>query len=704
MNDVRHPGAHPDRDDPAGSRAVFVLGDLLIDTLRQRVSRNGIEIALPKLSYDLLLALIEAAPAVLSNDALMRRVWPGLVVADKTVNQRVKLLRDALGDDPQTPRYIAGLRGRGYYIAIDVVAQAVAPTPTATFAPNEADGTPVLADTPRAQSNASPEVLAPDLRHPTLVDGSTAAARSHTAPIAAPHATGTTNRPTSWLVAALALTVLVIVGIVHDRAKEITTENPPANRLPDLPEYSIAVLRFENQSGNSDNDYFAAGLTSELSRLLARVRGLRVADASAALPVTGPAPSAAELGQRLGVRWLLRGAVRESGARVRISVELLRTEDAVQRWAEVYDRDKGDIFALQDDIAAAVVAELRPRLEGEMPVAQRTDPEAYALYLRAQYLTMRTSPDGLTAALQLYRDALKIAPDYAAAWEGIARVYQQQAGLRLRPAGEAFELVRDASTRAIAVDPHFGLAHTRLGVIALLRDGDFARAARHMQHGYDLEPGHSLTNGNLAVLLRSMGRIPAAIAYSDRADRMDPLNPRGMSSSAYLHIVAGDFARARERIDQTLQLSPEFAGAHYLRALLLVLQEQYDEALREAARERVPAKRLLATGLAAHRLERTAVADGTFRELEALHARGAATAYMLACASAWRGDRDAAFAWLGRAATRDDTEYDADFAQVLVDPLLRSLHDDARWSTFLARIGRGPEQLAAIVVREPLPY
>lgn len=695
-----------------GDRLAYVLGDLQVDTARQRVTRGEAEIALPKLSYDLLLALIESAPAVVSNDELMARVWPGLVVAEKTVNQRVKLLRDALGDDPQAPRYVAGLRGRGYRIAIEVAAFPLdAPAPPASQPASlsqAAQALPAAGPTATAQSidtanegHAQPSpAAAPAAPTPALPAAEVSTLPARESATSSPPTASTARRRTT-----LALLLLLALGCtgallwLRD-APAATPATATAAAAPSA--FSIAVLRFENQSGNPDNDYFAAGLTSEMSHLLARVRGLRVADASAAIPVTGPAPTAPELGTRLGVRWLLRGAVRESGSRIRISVELIRAEDAAQRWSEVYERSKGDIFVLQDTITAAVVDELKPRLEGEMPQARPTDADAYALYLRAHYLTTRTSPAGLSAALDLYRQALEIAPDYAAAWEGMARNYQQQAGLLLRPAREAFEMTRDASIRAIAADPQYGLAHARLGAVALLYDGDIATAARHMQHGYNLDPGHALTNGNLSVLLRSMGRIPEALAYGERADRMDPLNPRGMSSSAYLHIAARQFDIADARLDQTLQLSPDFAGAHYLRAVLRLLQDRADAALREAKLERNPAKRVLATALATHALGRPAEADAAVRQLQSLHAQGKATAYALACAHAWRGEHTLAFAWLERAAKRGGIEYDPDFAQLLVDPLLASLHGDPRWPAYLRRIGRAPEQLALISVRPPI--
>ena len=211
--------------------------------------------------------------------------------------------------------------------------------------------------------------------------------------------------------------------LVVDRfwlSKRVDEQQSLVEATPAISDKSIAVLPFVDISSDKEQEYFADGLSEELLNLLAKIPELQVAARTSSFYYKGKEVKLAEIARELHVAHLLEGSVRKSGNQVRITAQLIRAADGYHQWSETYDRTQEDIFAIQEEIAAAVVKQLKITLLGAAPKVQKTSPEAYALYLQALQLHRQYTLQGFEQSIALYQQALAIDPSYAAAWNGLA--------------------------------------------------------------------------------------------------------------------------------------------------------------------------------------------------------------------------------------------------------------------------------------------
>ena len=458
---------------------------------------------------------------------------------------------------------------------------------------------------------------------------------------------------------------------------------------------SIAVLPFVNMSGDESNEYFSDGISEELLNLLAQIPELRVISRSSAFSFKGKNIEIPEIARRLNVAHVLEGSVRKSGDRVRITAQLIEARSDTHLWSQTWDRTLDDIFAIQDEIAAQVVDQLRVTLLGGAPHTEETDPDAYALYLQARYLASQVSAETLTEAQTLLEQALEIDPDYAVAWNALGNLYSIQAGRSLLPIDEGYALARDALARALAIDPDYAAAHANLGWIAM--NDDLEQAARHIERALELDPSNPLAIRYAAVLLRNLNRLDEAIALDEYAVARDPVNPIGFSNLGFKYLYAARWDDAIAAYQDTLQLSPGYIGAQYYIGVALLLSGRPDEARVAIEQERFEGFRRIGLAMAWHTLGQPNASDAELDALIEKYEQHAA--YNIAYVYAWRGEVDPAFAWLDKA-----VEYnDPGLSEIPGWPLFENLHDDARWGAFMRRNGYAPEQLDAIRFDISLP-
>jgi TolB-like protein/Flp pilus assembly protein TadD len=462
-------------------------------------------------------------------------------------------------------------------------------------------------------------------------------------------------------------------------------------------ERSIAVLPFVDLSQDKDQEYFSDGISEELLNLLARIPELRVISRSSAFSFKGQNLGIPEIAKRLNVGHVLEGSVRQSGNQVRIAAQLIDARTDTQLWSETFDRPLDNIFAIQDEIAAAVVEALKLELLGAAPKAPVGDPKTYALMLQARQLTRQRTAEAFARSIALYEQVLQIEPNDAAAWNGLARNYINQAGDGLRPIEEGLKLGRDAVQKALTVDPDYAPAHATLGWIAMVYDDDLAAAARHLEHALYVEPNNTDTIGNAAALAMSLGRLDIAIALNEYANARDPVSPVGYQNIGVAYSNAGRQQEAIESYRTALSLSPDLAGAHSAIGVALLLQGDAADALTAMQNESNEGWRLIGLPMAWHAVGEKLRSDEAVAEL--IDKYGEHAAYNIAYVYAFRGDADRAFEWLDRAVTYRDPG----LPEVPVNPLFASIHDDPRWLPFLRRIGKAPEQLATIRFDVKLP-
>jgi TolB-like protein/DNA-binding winged helix-turn-helix (wHTH) protein/Tfp pilus assembly protein PilF len=625
----------------------YSVGDLTIDTGTQVVSRAGETIALPKLSYDLLLVMARAAPNLVSLDELMRLVWPGIVVSPETVSQRIKLLRDALGDDPREPRYIAGLRGRGYQL-IAVV--------------KELEAEPA--------ASASAAVAPPDLG------------------VRAP-----TQRPPSLrnrilLIALCAVFVLGLGWILADKLwvpKPIAQEKSAtaAATLPAISQRSIAVLPFVDMSEKKDQEYFSDGLSEELIDMLSKVPELRVPARTSSFYFKGKQATIADIAKALGVVHVLEGSVRKSGNTLRVTAQLIRVDHGYHLWSETYDRKIDDIFKIQDEIAGAVVTALRLHL---LPVQQSSaqnelhteNLEAYNQYLQGRQSYNRGDAAGYQLAVTSFRAATALDVRYAAAYADLALALFWLSDTTGDVLGYASALT--AAEKAVALAPGLAAGYSARGFLRGIYSFDFAGAQADLDKAVALNPSDATVLHRSAVLLAVFGRLPEAIAREEKALSLDPLAEELCRRLGFFLVANQQFAQARPLYEKALVIAPHSFHAQFNLGELELLENRLEQALAVFRQMEDEADRLAGQAKVEFSLGHVDVSEQLLEQFIAKY--GKKSPNLVARIYAWRGGKDQAFEWLERAyEVRDDG-----LTWIKIDPIFRNLRGDARYKAFLRKM------------------
>jgi len=462
---------------------------------------------------------------------------------------------------------------------------------------------------------------------------------------------------------------------------------------------SIAVLPFVNMSRDEENEYFADGLSEELLNVLAKIRGLRVASRTSAFSFKGKDVDIPTVAQKLNVATVLEGSVRKSGKRVRITAQLIEVASDSHLWSETYDRELDDIFAVQDDIAQAVVKELRTALLGETVAAApaveaakevreattgRSDnPEAFQLYLQAKFHGERLNQADTDKAIALFKDAIALDPVFALAWAGLSRVHQAQAGYGFAPIDEGYARGRDAAQQAIRIAPDLADGHVELGRILQMHDWNWPAADAEYRRALELAPGDVHALRSSAELARILGRSDESRELIRKVLAIDPLSSRSQRQAAMIHLASRDLDGAAAAFRLALDLSPNGGLGHAFLAVTRLLQGHAAEALPLAQAEPHDVFRNLALTMTLRALGRQAEADAALRTLETEF--GWTAAFQIAEAHANRNDVDKAFEWLEKA----HAQRDPGVVYTAIDMILDPLRGDPRWAPFVRKLGLG---------------
>jgi TolB-like protein/lipoprotein NlpI len=464
-----------------------------------------------------------------------------------------------------------------------------------------------------------------------------------------------------------------------------------------IAEHSIAVLPFVNMSDEKSNEYFSDGISEELLNLLAKIPQLQVTARTSSFSFKGKETAIAEIARTLHVAHVLEGSVRRSGNTVRITAQLIKAGTDTHLWSQTYDRKLDDIFAVQDEIAADVVKQLKVTLLGAAPKARTTDPEAYALYLQAIQLGRQGTAEAYQHSDALYRKVLAIDPNYAPAWDELARNFVNETGQGQLSPKEGYAQAREAAMKALAIDPVYAPAHARLGGIAMYGDNDLAAAARHFDRALALDPTDPGVLRNSASLLASLGRLDESLTLSEAVVRRDPVNVNALHNLGFFQRKAGRFDASIASYRTVLSLAPGRGASHADLGNALLLKGDAQGALAEIEQETSEAWKMIGLPMAYHALGRKADSDAALAALIAKHEKDAP--YNIAYVYAYRGEADKAFEWLDKA-----VEYGDDgLAEIVTEKLFDNIHADPRWLAFLRKVGKAPEQLAKIEFKVALP-
>ena len=464
---------------------------------------------------------------------------------------------------------------------------------------------------------------------------------------------------------------------------------------------SVAVLPFANRTRSEDEEYFSDGLADELISMLAKIPGLRVAARTSSFTFKGRQVTVGEIGRALNVATVLDGSVRKVGNRVRISVQLVKTEDGYHIWSETFDRLVGDLYAVQDDIAHSVVSELRRALLGETPGpdasrevqteiaraarGRATDPEAYRLYLLGRHRISRLTREEVARGVDCIKEALAVDPRFALAWTELGGAYVRAAGRGFLPREEGYEQARNAIRQALSIEPDLPEAHARMARIQAGQDWDWKGAEGSYQRAFAVSPGDAELFRGAAVLASIQGRFGEAIERYRQSLEQDPLSAMTYQNYGLTLQRAGRVAEAEAALRKAIELEPKRYLSHAFLAQVLLEQKRFDEALAEAQAEPDAGERLFVLSILYHAMGRESEAGTSLREL--IESHGQVYAFQIAEICAARGDADASFEWLERAYAQRDSG----LAETRSSVYLQPLRNDSRWPAFAAKMRFDPE-------------
>lgn len=615
------------------AKHLYAFGRFQLDPVQRLLFREGVVVPLTPKAIDTLLALVENRGQLLTKEELLERVWPGTFVEEVTLAKNISTLRKTLGQAPGGGEYIETHSKRGYRFVTEVH--------------EVAGGVRTLAvDSPQsAASSAAPAQAAS--RH--------------------------------WQVPAAVLAVVLFAtaaGLWY-RGRHAAA---PANG-----KIMLAVLPFENLSGNPEEEYFSAGLTEEMITQLSRLEpgSLRVIARTSTMQYQGARKSTLEIGRELGVDYLLEGSVRREGGKVRITAQLIDVKTQGHLWAEDYDRDLRDILALQSEVTRAIAQQIRltltPAGQARLQSARAVNTEAYEDYLKGRYFWNKRTVEGHQKAVDYFQRAVALDPNYAQAYAGLADAFALLGSWSnpVMPRREAMAQARAAAEQALALDDSLADAHASLGFVKMHYDWDFLAAEKEFQRAIALNPGYATAHHWYAYDLVALARLDDALAEIRRAQQADPLSVIISRDVGEILLFAGRDDEAIAQCRKTLEMDPNFDHAHWVLAWAYRRKGQEKQFLEEL--EKATASHGVAEGIlyafqgrrqdAQRVVSRLEKAYGTFTEIAGIYAQ--------------LGEKDRAFTFFERAIEEREGGLIVTRFAVQWEPL----HSDPRFEQLERRVG-----------------
>ena len=473
------------------------------------------------------------------------------------------------------------------------------------------------------------------------------------------------------------------------QVETVTRADQPQEQSAREIDRSIAVLPFADMSPNQDQEYFTDGLSEELLNLLAKIPELKVASRSSAFQFKDKGVDILEAGKQLKVAHILEGSVRKDGNQLRITAQLIKADDGFHLWSETYDRELKSVFAIQDEIATAVVAALKLTLLGESLKVRQTNSESYAQYLQGRYFFNLRGEENYQKAAAAYQAALAIDGEYAPALAGLSKVYLEQADYGYINAIEGMVLSRTMAERALSLDPNSAEVWASLGRIRWAYDWNWEGAEEADRKALALEPGNVDVITQSARVSSTYGRLDNTIELNRRAIMLDPLSLRPLSNLGLSYKDAGRLDEAKTTFQKLVELNPNYPGAQMNLGEILIQKGDPEAGLKEMEKESSEVWKSYGLALAYEALaqEDTALKDKAREALNAfIDDYGSVGAFQVGEIYAFAGDIDQSFEWLERAYKQRDGGMTA----LLSDQLLKNLHADPRWEPLLDKMGLLP--------------
>ena len=613
---------------------VFEFGPFRLD-VEERLLRRGQQIlALTPKAIDTLLVLVENHGRLVGKEDLMKRLWPESFVEESNLAQQVFTLRKALGDDQDGNPYIETVPKRGYRFRAPV-------------------------------TSLAPAVVVPA-----------------TEPLGAGPVPSKSFRAANfgWLILIAAISVVTYASW-----------RPRPAAAPAPSKMTLAVLPFENLSGDPDQEYLSDGMTEEMIMQLAQLNPARLAviARTSSMHFKGSRKTVAQIGQELAADYVLQGSLRREGGRLRISAQLIQVEDQTHVWGQNYERDVRDMLALQDDVARAIASEIRVQLTASRLAAGGTDtgpkavaPEVHQQYLKGRYFWNKRSEAGYVKAIEYFQEAIRRNADYAPAYAGLADAYALLGSMTnsTSPRLEAMPRARSFAEKALALDESLAEAHASLAFVLMHFENDWATAEKEFQRAIALNPSYVTAHHWYAYCLMAQTRVEEALREIRLAQELDPLSLIVNTDVAELLYYARRYDDAIRQAQKTLEMDASFPLAHRVLGLAYEQKGMYKESVAELQLQVRLSGRAdyalaeLARGYAV--TGNRAEAEKLLRELQSMNPQNPGTSIGLAFVHAALGDKERAFFWLEKSARER-----MGIVLIKVQPYFDSLRGDPRLLT-----------------------
>ena len=653
------------------AKRLYEFGPFRLDPAEHLLLRDGEPVPMRPKEFAVLLALVENHGHVLTKDELLKGVWPGQFVEEGNLNRHISSLRRALGESSGEPQYIETVPKVGYRFV----------APVREVGDRSADT--VIERHTIARIVTEEEVEA---------DG-----RVESAAAFEPKALLTTGEKEKgvgrrWRLALVAVSVL-LAWLTLALTRPWSPRRPQETKTVAAIR-SLAVLPFKPIGAGEEDEYLGLGMADALITKLSNVRGINVRPTSAVRKYGAHDQDPAAAGRDLRVEAVVEGSVQRVGERIRVTVQLVSVRDGAPLWAEKFDEQFTDIFAVQDRISEQVARALTPSLssaEKELLTKRYTESsEAHQLYLKGRFFWNKRTVEGLKKGIGYFNEAVEKDPSYALAYAGLADSYSLLGDYESLPPQQVYPQAKKAAERALELDEQLAEAHAALALIKAAYDWDWPGAESEYRRAIKLNPNYETAHQWYAEYLSGMGRHEEAIAEIRRAKEINPTSLIINAVEAWVLYYARDYDQAIAQAQKVVEMDPQFAEVYEY------LKRCYDQKgmYREAIAARQTRRKLIgydAEETAALREASAATSARVYwqkrleQEVEESR-REPSTAFDMAEIFAQLGEKDEAFKWLERA-----YEERSFFMMYLkVAPNLDPLRSDPRFTDLLRRVGLTP--------------
>jgi TolB-like protein/DNA-binding winged helix-turn-helix (wHTH) protein/Tfp pilus assembly protein PilF len=633
-----------------GNLVRFGVFDLDLQTGELR--KGGVRIKLPDQPFQVLKTLLDRPGELVTREELRQRLWSAETFVDfeHGLNAAVRRLRDALGDSADVPRFIETLPRRGYRFIAPVM-----PPPAHEEAALHA-GEPTASELPK------PPGMPPRPLMRARVMGLAATA------------------------------VLVVAAILW--ISPFWPLWPAPGSSASGRRFMVAVLPFTNLTGDVQQEYIGDGMTDELIAQLGAIdpSHLGVIARTSAMQFKKTTKRASQIGTDLGVSHLVEGSVRTMASRIRIGVQLIDTRNESQLWAEQYERDVANLLTLQREVAEGISRQIATTLGVQSTAAadarrHSTISEAYEHYLRGRHHLLSESTDGLHKALEHFQRAIDLDAGYALAYSGLADTYAFLGATGLRAMTGAYPLARAAALKALAIDDRLAEAHTALAAVTVDYLWQWSEGSRHYERAIELNPNYETALRFYSFYLACMGRREEALAFAERARRVDPVSRAAQLNVATILYFARRYDDAIMEITKTLDLDPRYAPARVLLGRVHAAKGNAERAVAELERaEDLLGPRPDVLTPLAHVLARAGQqreARAMLEELRRIAKPHEPAPFRMAMIHIGLGETDQAFEWLEKAIAAREWQ----MVLLNVEPAFDDLRSDKRFAALIDRVG-----------------